>query len=526
MPLSRRAFLADAALVGGAVLLDGPAAAARSRRPRRKAKYPLARAGAFSLGVMSGFPGTADAVLWTRLDGQEHNVGVTVEVATDQGFRHVVDRAKVASPSFRDHTVRYHAGRGLAPGREYFYRFHTKTTSSPVGRLRTLRPPDSRQPLRVGVFSCQSYEAGYYTAQAGLAAEPDLDLVLCLGDYIYEHHYYDGPAGRKDTTGPNHDGDVQTLGEYREKYRLYKADPSLQAMHAAHPFVPIWDDHEVEDNYAGAGPDSVSKDPAHLENDNAYRRRVPFAERQRNGYASFFEYQPFLRARPAGTKIYRTVPLGATATLFLTDERQYRSPQPCHDQLLLPCAEDGAPSATMLGAEQKAWFKNALAADGATWKLWANELVLMSLDSAPGVPLNPDQWDGYAAERAEILGFVHDRGIGNLVALTGDIHTFLAGNVTTTGRFGGKGVGTEFVGGSITSKGLEALAAVVPALRTTNPHLQYANLTRRGYMVVEASPQQLRVAYRSPTSVTVPQSPIETIASFVVESGRPVVHTA
>jgi alkaline phosphatase D len=523
--LSRRAFLADAAIVGGVVLLDGPAAVARTRH-RRKQKYPLARAGGFSLGVMSGFPGTADAVLWTRLDDQEHNVGVMVEVATDAGFRHVVDRSRVAAPNYRDHTVRYHAGRGLAPGQEYFYRFHTKSTSSPVGRLRTLRPPDSRQPLRLGVFSCQSYEAGYYTAHAGLAAEPDLDMVICLGDYVYEHHYYNGPSGRVDKTGANHDGDVQTLAEYRDKYRFYKADPDLQAMHAAHPFVPIWDDHEVEDNYAGATPDSVSKDPARLENDNAYPRRIPFAERRRNGYASFFEYQPFLRTRPAGTKIYRTVPLGANGTLFLTDERQYRSPQPCHDQLLLPCGEDNAPTATMLGSDQKAWFKNALAADGATWKLWANELVLMSLDSAPGVAFNPDQWDGYAAERAEILGFVHDRGIGNLVALTGDIHTYLAGNVTTTGRFGGKGVGTEFVGGSITSQGLEALAPLSSVLRATNPQLQYVNFTRRGYMVVEAGPRELKVDYRSPRSVMVPKSPVETLASFVVESGKPAVQVA
>jgi len=110
------------------------------------------------------------------------------------------------------------------------------------------------------------------------AQEKDLDLVLCLGDYMYEHHYYDGPTGRVDKTGANHDGDVQTLAEYRQKYRFYQSDKNLQNMHASHPFVVIWDDHEVEDNYAGTHPDSASTDPAHFENNNSYARRLPFSQ--------------------------------------------------------------------------------------------------------------------------------------------------------------------------------------------------------------------------------------------------------
>ncbi|UTI65867.1 alkaline phosphatase D family protein [Paraconexibacter antarcticus] len=525
---SRRAFLAGSVAAAGGVLLGGPEALARGFRAARPA-VPAARAGGFSLGVMSGFPSTTGAVLWTRVDDLPRTSTITLEVATDRGFRRVVQRRRVRASAVRDYTARSQVT-GLRPGEEYFYRFHTRTTDSPVGRLRTLRPADSAEPVRIGVLSCQSYEAGYYTAIAGLAAEPDLDLVLHLGDYIYEHHYYDGPAARRDTTGPGRDGDVQTLDEFRAKYRLYKRDPNLQAMHAAHPFVPIWDDHEVEDNYAGTGPDSISRSPAKTENDNAYPRRVSFAERRRAGYLSYFEYQP--RVRPAGdTRIYGTVPLGAGATVFLTDQRQYRTPQPCHDAIVQPCADDHAPGATMLGATQKAWFKDALARDTATWKLWASEVMLMGWDSAPGVPLNQDGWDGYGAEREEILTHVRDRGIRNLAVLTGDIHTYVAGTLTTTGRVGGTPVATEFVGGSVTSLGLESTAAapLTPfsqALLATNPHISYLDTRRRGYMVVEATKAQLSVRFRSPASILVPESPVSTSAAFTVEAGSTAVHRA
>jgi alkaline phosphatase D len=523
---SRRAFLTGGALTAGAVLLDGPAALAKGFRAARPA-VPVAAHGGFSLGVASGMPTTRGAVLWTRVDDLARTSFVTLEVATDAGFRKVVQRQQVRASAVRDFTAR-HQVTGLKPGTEYFYRFHTKRTDSPVGRLRTLRPADSTEPVRIGVMSCQSYEAGYYTALAGLAAEADLDLVVGLGDYIYEHHYYDGPAARKDTTGPNKDGDVQTLAEFRQKYHLYKADKDLQAVHHLFPYVSVWDDHEVEDNYNGQGPDSASKDPGRLENDNKTPRRVPFAERRRAGYLSYFEYTPVVQARPRQGVIYGTLKLGQHAELFLTDQRQYRSPQPCKDTLGAPCAEASNPGRTMLGARQKAWFKDALSRSTATWKLWASEVMVMGWDSAPGVQLNEDGWDGYQAERQEILQHVLDQGIKNLSALTGDIHTYVAGRLYTTGRTTGRPVGTEFVGGSVTSLGLEAVfGAAVPAaqlLKATNPHLTYLDNKRRGYMVVEADADRLVVRFRSPASTQVPLSPVSTLATFVVETGLTQVH--
>lgn len=518
---SRRAFLAGGALTTGAVLLDGPAALARGFRAARPA-VPVAPRGGFSLGVASGMPSTRGAVLWTRVDDLARTSFVTLEIATDAGFRKVVQRKQVRATAVRDFTARHHVS-GLKPGTEYFYRFHTKHTDSAVGRLRTLRPADSAEPVKIGVMSCQSYEAGYFTALAGLAAEDDLDLVVGLGDYIYEHHYYDGPAARKDTTGPNKDGDVQTLAEFRQKYHLYKADKNLQAVHHRFPYVSVWDDHEVEDNYNGHGPDSASKDPQHFENDDKTPRRVPFAERQRAGYLSYFEYTPVVRTRPTRDVIYGTVRLGRHAEVFLTDQRQYRSPQPCKDALATPCAEASDSGRTMLGATQKAWFKSALERSTATWKLWASEVMLMGWDSAPGVQLNEDGWDGYKAERQEILQHVLDKGITNLSVLTGDIHTYVAGTLFTDGRVTGKPVGTEFVGGSVTSLGLESIfgpgIAAGQALRMTNPHLNYMNFERRGYMTVTADAQQLKVAFRSPATTQTPTSPVSTLRSFTVASG-------
>src|SRR5215208_993290 len=352
--LRRRDFVLAGA--GASLALAGPGplnyvAIARARR------LPVATGGKFAHGVSSGFPSPRAVTLWTRVGELERSSRLTLEVASDKHFKHVVKRREVIAEAARDFTVHTRVS-GLKPAHEYHYRFHTKHKNSRVGRFRTLPPADSNQTLRIGFYSCQSYEAGYFTAQGALAKEKDLDLVLCLGDYIYEHHYYDGPAARADTTGANKDGDVQTLAEYREKYRLYQSDKNLQNLHAAHPFVVIWDDHEVEDNYAGSKPDSASTDPEHKENNNEYERRVPFGDRRKNGYKAFFEAMP--RMVPKGNRLYGSLRLGKMAQLYLTDERQYRDLQPCNDELITPCPDDLKPGRTFLGSTQKRWLKSAV----------------------------------------------------------------------------------------------------------------------------------------------------------------------
>lgn len=511
--VSRRSFVSASLVAAGGVWL-GPAAPITSAAKRIRREAVLG-SGTFAHGVSAGAPGQREITLWTHVDGIERSGRVTWEVATDAGFRKVVQQGSARAAQVRDFTART-VVKGLEPGEEYFYRFATKSQSSRVGRFRTARPADSKEPVRIGFFSCQDYQAGYYTAHAALAQE-DVDFVVCLGDYVYERSFYVGP--RRDTTGVNGDGDVQSLAEYRDKYRLYRKDANLQDVHAAHPMIAIWDDHEVEDNWA-ADKSGEATPPA--------ERRSDFLERRRQAYLAFFEWMPRYRIPDEQSRIYGSVPLGGAAELFLLDTRQYRADQPCGDQLIVPCPDQDAPR-EMLGAAQKRWLVDGLKSSQATWKIVGTQVMVMSLDSVPGVGVNMDGWDGYGAERREVLEAVRD--VKDISFLTGDIHTFFAGEVHTTGRVTGPRVATEFVGGSITSLGFEdqfgqALPAIETGLLTTNPHLKYMNGSRRGYGILEARADELRVAYRSPRSVVTPTSKADTLVSFRVKSGSARVERA
>jgi alkaline phosphatase D len=491
----------------------------------RQRRLPVARGGRFAQGVSSGLPSPKAITLWTRVSELDRTSKLTLEVAEDKQFRDVVERQVVRAEEGRDFTVHARV-KGLRPASEYFYRFHTEDRSSRVGRFRTLAPRGSKQPVRIAFYACQSWEAGFYTAQEGIARERDLDLVLCLGDYIYERHFYDGPPERVDTTGVNRDGNVQTLDEYRQKYRLYQGDASLQRMHAAHPFLAVWDDHEVEDNYAGDGVDSAQPDPS-LEN-NDEPRRVPFAERRRNAYKAFFEAMPRLRVKGDRTRIYGSARLGDVAELFFTDQRQYRDPQPCNDALLVPCPENDDPGRTFLGDEQKRWFKRAVARSPARWKLWGSETMVMSLDLPKGHAVNQDQWDGYAAERRDVLEHFLASGVTNLAALTGDIHTFIAGDLSTTGREGGAPIGVELVGGSATSLGIpEALgvpsSALLPLAGPNDPHVKYVDFDRRGYAVVTVTGSKLTCEFKAVETTQSRTSGVSTLATVEVDSGVPAI---
>jgi alkaline phosphatase D len=240
--LGRRSFLIGALATGAA--LTAPVNYAALARERR---IPLAKGAKFDQGVASGFPRPRGIELWTRLGEITRTSKLKVIVATDRDFGNVVEEKLVTARSDRDFTARTFI-KGLKSDRQYFYRFVTDESKSPVGRFKTAPPLNSRKPVRIAFYSCQHYESGFYNAQRAIANEPDLDLVLCLGDYIYEAGGTNGV--RRDTSGDNHDGDTQLLREYWEKYRLYKSDPDLKAMHAAHPSLSVWDDHEVENNYA------------------------------------------------------------------------------------------------------------------------------------------------------------------------------------------------------------------------------------------------------------------------------------
>jgi len=523
--MDRREFVGQAGLGAGALILGGiavdPAIAAK-RRTRRRGPQ-LAREGAFPQGVAAGTPAERGISLWTRMEGQAGDYKLRVEIARDPKFRKVVRRTTKTVRARKDHCLETRmAGKFLKPGQEYWYRFETRTGSSPVGRFQTSPAADSRAPVKIVFFSCQDWQAGYYGAHRAIAAE-DADLVVGLGDYIYERNFYDGP--RKDTLGANRDGEVQTLAEYRSKYRQYKADANLRAMHAQHSYVGIWDDHEVEDNYAGASPGEETQ-----------QVRVPFLNRKANGYRAFYEYMPFepLYGQPeVGSDLYRRMRLGANVELFLLDERQDRDNQPCGDAFFTPCSDAENEGRRFLGDRQKNWLKRRLRASGATWKLIGNQLMVMSLELAQGAQITKDSWDGYGVERRDILEFVRARGIRNVSFLTGDIHTFFAGDVGVDGR-GPESVATEFVGGSVTSLGIpeivqsttglpltgEQSTLLTNNLLITNPHLKYTQQTSRGYGVAEITRDQMVVTFKGVNALD-PNATARTIGRFRVASGSP-----
>jgi alkaline phosphatase D len=511
--LGRRQFLIAGLATGAAVTaLPNYAAIARNRR------IPVAKSGTFPLGVASGFPYPRGTILWTKLDGGKHTSRLKLQVAKDRHFRNVVLEKTVTARKERDFTARTRV-RGLDPAHEYFYRFHTKDKGSPVGQFRTAPPRDSNKPVRIAFLSCQSYEAGFYNAHAAIAKEPDIDFVLHLGDYIYESHYYPGP--RADTTGFNHDGNVEFLAEYRQKYNLYKRDPDLQAMHSAHNFVSVWDDHEVEDNYAD-GLASSHAQPGFT--NNGHPRRVSIEERRANAYRAYFNYMPRIRFDGDRDRIYEHARFGRLVDLIITDERQYRDQQPCNDAQLVTCPDQQNPNRTMLGIQQKSWFKQTLASSPQTWKLWANEVMLMGFQQAPQNGANNDQWDGYAAERRDLLEFVLDNNIKNLLPLTGDIHNFFVGTATTDGSDTGTPACGEFVGGSTTSLGLPEETGFDPGvikalINNLDKHISYTELESRGYAIVEVTPAQATCEFKRVQTQTRDGGQATSMGKFVLASG-------
>ena len=530
--IDRRTFVRSALTAGAGMLLAPTAGWSAAQRAR------LATEGAFAQGVASGEPATDAITLWTRLDGLTTSGNVGYEVARDPGFAQVVSSGTAVADAAADFTVHQRVSGVLAPGEEYFYRFSTASASSPVGRFRTARPAGSTETVRIAFFSCQEFIAGFYAAHRDLAAQ-DVDLVVCLGDYIYEQAFAstgspNAPVRQDDSAA---DGEAQTLAEYRRKYSLYHTDANLLEVRRQFALVGEWDDHEVEDNYAGGLPGGAAKS-----------RRVPFAERRSNGYRAWFEHMP--RRLGGQPKIYGSLPLG-NAELFLLDTRQYRDDQPCNPTdaaLSAPCPPTTTddPSRTLLGAEQKAWLKGALSASRARWKVIANQVMICSLDAPPHNPLNTDSWDGYGAERQELVDHIASKSISDVTFVTGDIHTFFAGDVTRTGRqsvrgeddldpLNGPARATEFVGGAITSPGIvdraasneaQRVAAAAPAdaaVLANNPQLAYSNQAYKGYCILEAAAGRLGVRYQAVHEQRAPDSGVFTLRRFRVDAGRPVV---
>lgn len=505
--LTRRRLLTGGAAATALLVASPGAVAAMSRRDL------------FTLGIASGDPLSDSVVLWTRLapdplDGggmPPQQVPVEWEIAEDEGFRRVVRRGtQLATPEF-GHSV--HAEpRGLRPAATYFYRFRAGGQISPVGRTRTTPAAGSSpERLRLAFASCQDWQAGYYSAYRGIADE-DVDLVVHLGDYIYEY----GPQpGVRQHDGPEVDG----IDSYRNRHALYRTDPDLRAAHAAHPFVVTWDDHEVDNNYAadipenGDGPSQGS--------------REAFLTRRADAYQAYYEHLPLRRAqRPSGSGLllYRRLRFGDLAELSVLDTRQYRSDQPCGDGIKDRCADALDPAATMTGPEQERWLLEGLDRSSARWNVIGQQTMLAEydFDAGPGELYNLDQWDGYVAARNRILGFLDQRGPSNPIVITGDIHSSWVHDLKADfADPSSPTVGTEFVGTSISSEFPAPFIAPVTAALPDNPHTRFFDGAYRGYVRCDIDRQQWTSTYRVVDTVLVPGAATRTLATFTVEDGRP-----
>jgi alkaline phosphatase D len=484
----------------------------------RKRPAPLAAAGSFAQGVASGLPQRHGATLWTRLADVQGSARVELEVARDPAFARVLERRRVIASPADDHCVHAAvAAKRLQPGRTYYYRFSTATSDSPVGRFRTLPAAGSTDPLRIGFWTCQHFTAGYYAPHAALAAEPDLDLVVCLGDYIYEYGGRSALEGRDDLTGSNGDGNASTLSDYRAKYRLYRGDQRLRDLHAAHAMVAVWDDHEVANDYWRDGQSGTASEG--------------FAGRRAAAYRAWFEHLPTRRMFPGTAKanqIFRGLHIGGLADLFMIDGRQYRDAQPCNDVPLSPCPDRNKPR-TLLGARQKRWLQDSMRASRAPWKVLVNDVMMAGLDTpVPGSSKFLDTWDGYGAERAELVGSWRRAGVDNVVVMTGDDHDNYAGTVTTTGHTDGEPGAVEFVVPSVTSDNTSELiggsaagaAAAEENARALNPHLAYVEQRHHGYCVLELTATEARADFRHVSARDDPNAVVATARSFRVPRGQ------
>ncbi|WP_354701161.1 hydrolase [Paraconexibacter sp. AEG42_29] len=472
LPTTRRELLiagtlaASAAYVPtawGARLLDAPARVG---------------AGRFRDGVASGEP-TADGItLWSRLTTDHARSGAQLIVAEDEGLTRTVATAVVGTSQTVDGSLKTRIT-GLKPHTTYYYAWRSREDVSPTGRTRTAPPADSDIPVRLAYSSCQNYPTGFFTGHADAAKLDDLDLYVQLGDYQYERASM--PGNGRTVAGGSVD-----LASYRALMKLYRADKDLRELHRVHPWIHTWDDHEVANDYTDNAP-------------------APSALQKAAGYRVSFEWMPRMTMPSERYRVYGNRGLGRMCDVFLLDLRQYRTGE-----------GDGQPR-RIAGRAQLDALKAHLTASRARWKIVGTPVQLSPLEIA-GQPLNPDAWDGFVDERKELLDHIAAGGISNVVFLTGDIHVFMANQVLAQAD-AGRSIATEFVGGSVTSSGIDSVLGVTPTtVRLANPWIKHFNGMDHGYGRVDLGADAAKVTYRV-AAIDRPDAAARTLATFTQPLG-------
>ncbi|MER7079933.1 alkaline phosphatase D [Saccharopolyspora kobensis] len=514
--LSRRSVLLSGAVLAAAAPAV-PAAASELRGVGR----PMRPGQLFTLGVASGEPLPHGVVLWTRLARDplaENGLGgmpdqaikVDWEVATDERFKNVVQRGQAeASPRWA-HSVHVEAN-GLRPGTEYFYRFRARGELSPVGRTRTAPAPGTLGALTMCFASCAHYGEGFFTAYRRMA-EDEPGLILHLGDYQYE--YADNPSKNvRKVEGP----ETVTLANYRQRHAQYKTDPDLQLAHATAPWLVVFDDHEIENNWAAEVPEDKSETPGQA-----------FLERRRAAFQAYYENMPLRwESMPQGNgiRLYRRRQWGSLANFHMLDTRQYRDDQAYGDGNKPDGPDLKVPERTITGKDQEVWLLDGLRQSRARWDVLGQQVWFAQMDHDPGPAkiLPMDAWDGYQASRQRIkAGFSTTR---NVVVLTGDVHSHWAADLKDDfDDSRSRTVAVELTTTSVTSgrDGADTNEGG-DKLKAANEHVHFYS-ARRGYVRTQFTPEQVRADYRVLPYVSKPNAPVTTAASFITQDRDPGLH--
>jgi len=509
------------------------------------------QAATYPQSVASGDPRANGIVLWTRVDpavqGAPSGDLVAWQISWGTSFAPgtILLEGTGVLQQLQDFTVKLPINNGaLKPFSTFYYRFIYNGVASRTGRFKTLPlPTASLAQLKLGYVVCQDYGNGYYNALAYLAKE-EVDYVVHLGDYIYETiaapSFQNNPVR---TVPPFATGGAipQDVDDYRHLYKVYRADVNQQLVHERFAYIQLWDDHEfANDCHQDFHPDEDTAPNTATTPQPALRQAANQAWSE-YGLAD----TPFDPSKDweSSIQVYRTLSFGTLAQMVVTDERLYRDGPPCGSNeygeryFSLGCSAMGDKSRSMLGATQLEWFLGQISSTQATWKLWANEVMLMQLKFGP-LFIDLDQWDGYQQERNAILNVVKHGNIKNFVALTGDLHTFLAGYLKTDfdNPFESH-VGVELMVGSLTSSNFkEEIEAVLPlpsrpvpakmmgvsadalspVLRAANPWIEYFNSSTHGYGVLTITPASLVCEFKAVTTITEPTAELVLLKTFTV----------
>jgi alkaline phosphatase D len=481
----------------------------------------------FTLGVASGEPRPDSVVIWTRLAPQplQADGGMPAQVipvhwtvALDPRFERVVASGRALAQPGAAHSVHVEVS-GLQPDRAHHYRFEAAGQTSPAGRTRTAPLPESATPrLRVALASCQHYEAGYFTAHREIAAA-DVDLVAFVGDYIYETDAIAIHRVRRHPHRfPKQEADF-TLADYRVHHASYKLDADLRACHAAHPWLLVWDDHEVVNDYAG-------------DNDPDLPDLQAFLKLRTAAYQAYFEHLPISpRRAPVGPsmRMQERYEWGQLAEFWTVDTRQHRDPHVCaglnapsNGKLLWRCDEAAAPARTMLGRDQEGWLGDGLAASTRAWKfiVQSTQVTPGSIRAPLGRLLYADGWDAYPAARERLMQAIAQPRVPDVVCLGGDVHRHVAANLRLDpADLGSPIIASEIVGSSISSRGLSEL--LNNWLKNGNPDMLHARSDERGYVLLDISATQVQIEYRATPHPVRPDSRFHTQARYVIDRGVP-----